>query len=348
MVADLLAIWQREHVAKKADAERYVISIQHLLRFFAAQRQDGAVTAGVTVADVNARFVERFIMFRRAEGVGGHTISRDLAALRGALNYAWRNEHITTVPFVGDVDRKEKAKPRDLVYTPREVARLLDAAARLPERAHVFLYIMIALSTCGRSEAILDLQGDQIGDGLIRFLERGRAQTSKRRSIVPIAPTLAPWLRGITGKVIVYRAAIAEKRLQHGGPTHFQRDSYDIGKAFEGCLIEAGICDPVLDADGEPVLLPARAKLGETEPRARLKGRGTPNTLRHTIMTEMHKRGVPEAQIEMAAGHVGEGTNKRNYRHLRPDYLAELMAAIEDYWAEVGKFTQAHARGELT
>jgi hypothetical protein len=37
----------------------------------------------------------------------------------------------------------------------------------------------------------------------------------------------------------------------------------------------------------------------------------------------------PEAQIETAAGHAGEGTNKRNYRHLRPDYLAELIDAVE-------------------
>jgi hypothetical protein len=60
----------------------------------------------------------------------------------------------------------------------------------------------------------------------------------------------------------------------------------------------------------------------------------------------MHARGVPEAQIEAAAGHIGEGTNKRNYRHLRPDYLAELIDAIEDYWSEMKRYTTVHLRSQ--
>ena len=95
---------------------------------------------------------------------------------------------------------------------------------------------------------------------------------------------------------------------------------------------------------GDQVFLPARAKLRETEPRPKLKGLGTPNTLRHTAITEMHRRGVPEAQIDAAAGHVGEGTGKRNYRHVRPDYLAEFIAGVEAYWAEISRYTEVHLR----
>jgi hypothetical protein len=46
----------------------------------------------------------------------------------------------------------------------------------------------------------------------------------------------------------------------------------------------------------------------------------------------------------MAAGHAPIGTNKKNYMHLRPVYLAGLIDAVEDYWAEVGKHTAAHLR----
>src|SRR3546814_8636568 len=84
------------------------------------------------------------------------------------------------------------AKPRDVTYSMEQVAALLEAAWGRPERRHVFLYTLIALSTCGRSEAILDLHDHQIDRGLIYFLDPDRDQTSKRRSIVPIAPTLAP------------------------------------------------------------------------------------------------------------------------------------------------------------
>ena len=75
-----------------------------------------------------------------------------------------------------------------------------------------------------------------------------------------------------------------------------------------------------------------------------MKPIGSPNTLRHTISTELHKRGVPDAQIDAAAGHAGVGTNKRNYRHLKPGYLADFIEGVEDYWAEVGQHKQAHLR----
>jgi GT2 family glycosyltransferase len=58
----------------------------------------------------------------------------------------------------------------------------------------------------------------------------------------------------------------------------------------------------------------------------------------------MHARRVPEAQIHAAAGHSGDTTNKRNYRHLRPEYLRDFIAGMEDYWSEVGKLTKAHLR----
>jgi hypothetical protein len=46
----------------------------------------------------------------------------------------------------------------------------------------------------------------------------------------------------------------------------------------------------------------------------------------------------------MAAGHAPIGTGKRNYMHLRPDFLAELIAAVEDYWAEMRRCTTVHLR----
>lgn len=347
-VATLIDIWLTDHVAEKTEAPiRYTTSVKHLLRFFEHERKLGHVSTTVMVSDVNKRFVDRFIRFRKGEGVGGWTINRDIKALRGALNHGWRNEMITSVPFVHDVETKDKAKPRDLVYTPERVAALLEAAASRPDRAHLFLYIMIALSTCGRSEAILEMEASQIRDGRIFFLADDRQQTKKRRSVVPIAPTLAPWLDGLKGKVILSRKPKAEKNWADPAvPEFFEYPCYDVGRSFESCLIEAGICTEVYDKEGEQLFHPVRHKLGETAPRPKLKGLGTPNTLRHTIITEMHRRGVPEAQIDAAAGHVGEGTGKRNYRHLRPDYLGELIAGVEAYWAEIGRYTTVHMRSQ--
>jgi len=343
-VADILDKWQREHVATLGDPARYAISVQHWLEFFLEQRRLGLLGERIVASDLRKALMDRFIEYRQEQGVGGHTISRDLAALRGALNHAFSSEYMVAPPFIRDVDHKEKAKPRELVYTPEQIAGLLEAAASRPDRQHLFLYILIQLSTCGRSEAILELHAHQIQEGRIHFLAPDRAQTSKRRSIVPVAPTLAPWLVALQGKVIVYRAPIAEHRRVPGGPEYFERDCHDVGNAFDTCLIEAGLYRQVYDQFGVPIMLPPRRKIGEKDPRPKLAGIGSPNTLRHTIITEMHKRGVAEAQIETAAGHVGEGTNKRNYRHLRPDYLAELIDGIESFWRSIDRFTRVHRR----
>lgn len=53
---------------------------------------------------------------------------------------------------------------------------------------------------------------------------------------------------------------------------------------------------------------------------------------------------MPEAQIETAAGHLGDGTNKLHYRHLQPEYLTQFIDGVESFWAEVGKLTQVHPR----
>jgi len=342
-VEGLLADWLGHVAEVDADPIRARDCVRHWLIFFDEERRAGRVTRGPFVADIKRALVQRFIKWRRAQPgrrtgtvVSGATVSRELAALRAALRWAWQNERIPYAPFVPDIEERDKPGPKELVYSPEQVARLLEAAWRIEERRHVHLFIMIMLSTHGRGEAILELDADaQIRDGLIYFNAPGRAQTKKRRSIVPIAPTLAPWLAGTRGNVIQYRT-----RTKAGDIV--TKPTASIKTAFEACLIEAGICEQAVDAAGNALWLAPRTRMGETARRPKLVGIGSPNTLRHTISTELHTLGVPDAQIDAAAGHAGTGTNKKNYRHLRPGYLNEFIAGVEAYWAKVGSFTQAH------
>jgi len=342
LVEAIMADWLLEHAQKRlADPTRYANSIDHWLRFFAMERRAGRLTGAPTVSSIKNALVQRFIDMRAAEGASAHTISRDIAGLRQPLNWAWKNERIESAPFVMDI--KDKPVGKTLVYSPEQIAALLDAARAIPEREHIALLVMIALSTHGRLEAILELTTDQIQDGLIYFNAPGRAQTKKRRSIVPIAPTLAPWLADLPdGRVIRWKKPKADPAT--GEIVYTLEPAGSVKNSFEKCLIAAGICAVEVDDEGEPVWLPPRRRIGETKPRPKLVGLGSPNTLRHTCSTEMHRRGVPEAQIDTAAGHMGEGTNKRHYRHLRPDYLAEFIAGVESLWSEVGKHTDAHLR----
>ncbi len=303
-----------------------------------------------TVACVRPSFVREFIRHRQQQGMSAPTISRDLKALRGPINWAVTEGYLSVAPKIPDV--KGKGKRRELEYSPEQIAAILEAAAATPERAHLFLYMMIFLSTCGRSQAILELNADtQIRKGLIFFNAPGREQTLKFRSIVPIAPTLAPWLEGLSGKVVRYRAPRSAENNATDEVDYFERHTSDIGKAFAACLVEAGIrrpdlelCRHAMDEKGVPIMLPPRKKLGETEPRPKVVAIGTPNTLRHSIHTYLAARGVPKAQIDAAAGHAtDEGTGDR-YNHLRPAYLTDFIAGIESFWAEVTRYSTVHLR----
>lgn len=350
LVAELTAAWLEHHVAHLDAPERYLDSVDLLERFWAEQRARALLPEPFTVATLTNALVDRFIAWRTAQGVSPPTISRDLAAIRGPINWGMRPDinRITAGPRIKDV--KGRKRPKELEWNPEQVAVILDVARALPERAHVHLFAMIMLSTHARAEATLELDASQIRRGQIHFLRPGEDQTRKRRAIVPVCPTLAPWLDGVTGKVIRYRAPTSEKTRAAGGPDYLERPTGDIGNAFAGVLLAAHARRPDLgfavqarDAGGELLWLPPRRKLGEIAQRPAMRPIGTPNTLRHTIHTWHKTTGVPDAQIDAAAGHSEEGTGA-NYTHLRPEYLREFIASTEAFWTAVAHHTDAHLR----
>ncbi len=303
----------------------------------------------LTVLSITNGLIDAFIAWRSAQGASAPTISRDIAALRGPINWGMKNNHLTAAPRIKEVKGRKKRK--ELEWSPEQVAAILDAAAADEQRRHIHLFAMINLSTHGRTEAILELDADtQIRQGLIYFLRPDEEQTRKRRAIVPICPTLAPWLDGVTGKVIRYRTPTSAKTRAAGGPEWFERPTANIANGFEGVLLAAhaarpdlGLARQAVDADGKPVWLEPRKKLGETKRRPKMVSIGSPNTLRHTIHTWHKRHGVPEAQIDAAAGHSEQGTGA-SYTHLRPEYLREFMSSTEAFWEAVGGFTDAHLR----
>jgi integrase len=350
LLADITEKWLRRHVAQLEEASRYASSVLILDRFWDQQRRQGKLADPLTVGSITSATVDAFIAFRRAEGVSAPTISRDLAALRGPINWALKENIITAAPRIKDVKGKEKRK--ELEWSPEQVAAIIEAAWAVEERRHVHLFAMIHCSTHGRTEAIIDLDAEtQIRDGLIYFNAPGRLQTRKRRSIVPICPTLAPWLDGITGKVIRYRVPTSAKTRAAGGPEFYERPTRDIGNAFDATLIAAHMLRPELklarhavDEKGQKAWLPPRSRLGEVDMRPKLIGIGSPNTLRHTIHTWHQRQGVPQAQIDAAAGHSSEQGSGANYTHLRPTYLKEFIDSTEAFWAAVGEHTKCHLR----
>lgn len=350
LVEDITRQWLTQHVAGLSDPARYANSVLVLERFYEHQRRVGKMPQPFTVATVRTAFVNDFIAFRKAEGASAPTISRDIAALRGPIRWALAEQILGSAPRIKDVEGRSVR--RELEYNPEQVAAILEAAASRPDRRHLLRYSVFALSTMGRSEAILEFETDsQIRKNRIFLNPPRRRQTQKRRAILPIAPTLAPWLEGVKGRLIQYKVAYSEKARANGAPEFFVRNVSDIGRTFDACLVEAGmkrpdldLCEHARDEHGELIWLPPRRKLGETENRPLLKGIGTPNTFRHTTHTFLAALGVPKAQIDTAAGHSTDGGTGDKYNHLRPEYLKDFVAGIEAFWAEVDAFTDVHRR----
>ncbi len=362
-VSAILSSYLTEHCAGLRYADKDALAVAHFTEFLTAERRLGRLPDQVTVRDINGKLVDRFIEAMRARGNVGETINRKLATIRAALNWAMRSEIVTAAPYIKAVPEALCSGPRDLEWSPEQVAAILEAAWAMPERQHVHLFAITSLSTHARTDAILECdlteQLKVIGERrLISWLVPGDRLTRKRRSTVPVAPSLWPWLDGRTGKLIMYRALLAEKRwADKNVPEYFERPTFDIGKALSAAIVAAGkahpslrLVRPVLDHDCNQALRrftrrdPATGRVPDPEPLWEPAG-GTPNTFRHTCHTYLQTMGVPQAQIDLAAGHIAaEKGSGRNYTHLRPEYLREFVEAVESYWSTMDSLTRVHRR----
>jgi integrase len=173
---------------------------------------------------------------------------------------------------------------------------------------------VIELGTAGRPQAVLELTDANINleRRLIDPNQPGRLHLRKRRAIVPIAKAVLPWVVGIKGTIIRYRAPISKARtLKRTGRTHLERDTGSIRTAWNAACAEARVVG------------------------------ATPKTLRHTMLTWLAERGVPYEQRQMLAGHSPRGTTARNYEHLSPDYLRTAVAEIDAFFSELQRHTRA-------
>lgn len=312
-----MAEWLKHHVSGLAAPERYATSVQHWIKFFELARRKRWIEHGPFVTDLTPHLQARFRAWRTAAGAGGHTLSRDLAAVRGALSWAWKHQLIDHPPFIADIPTHHLAPPRDRVLSLEELARILEACRGKPEREHLVRFIVIELGTAGRPQAVLELTNSNIDleRNLIDPNQPGRRSLRKRRAIVPIAKAVRPWVVGLQGKIIKYRVEIAPKNRTVGGPTHLERDTNWIRKSWTAACAEAKVAH------------------------------ATPKTLRHTMLTWLAERGVPYEQRQMLAGHSPRGTTARNYEHLSPSYLRDAVNEIDRYFSELAKHTRVVRSG---
>lgn len=216
---------------------------------------------------------------------------RYFATVAAAVRWAWKREIITSHRPL--VDRLPSGAPRERVLTVSELARLWDAA----DAEHLRAFIMVMLCTSCRPGAALELSrfACDLDRGLVNLNPPGRAQTKKRRPLLPMPAPLRPWVAISGGYIVEF----------NGKPIK------SVKTIWRATRIRAG-----LGADVQPM------------------------TIRHTMASEMARRGVPDFQRQACMGHHASNTTDRNYVHVRPDFLREARETIDAVVCEIAAVTK--------
>ena len=277
-VGEALRIYGAEHAPTVRSPGTIGYSIKALLPIL------GSVPLSGIAAEVCRRYA-------KTRGTSAGTTRRELGVLQAAINYCYAEGYLTA-PV--KVKLPPMPAPRDRWLERHEAAKLLRAAYRNPKARHLARFILLALGTGTRTDAILRLQfmpntaGGWVdtSNGVLYRRAAGEAETKKRTPPVPIPPRLLAHLRRWERQGARYVVEVKGQRVA------------SVKTAWRTALRDSGIehC--------------------------------TRHDLRHSAVTWAMQHGAPMWQ---AAGFFGMSLDmlERTYGHHHPDYMQGVVAAME-------------------
>jgi integrase len=231
---------------------------------------------------VEIRHCRAYTAARRAKGRHDGAIWTELGHLRTVMVWAVAHQHISKAP---SIERPAKPAPKDYYLTKDQIASCHEAAA-LP---HVRLFLILAMATAGRKQALFDLTWDRVdfAAGKIDLRVYDEDRPTKRRAEVPMNAQL--------------RAALMEAR--------------------EGALSEY-----VIEWAGRKVGS-VRTALDRIAAKVGLE-KLTPHMLRHSAAVWMAMDGVAMQKISQFLGHSDTRITERVYARYRPEHLTDAAEAL--------------------
>lgn len=190
----VLVRYYQQHAVETPSAEMARIALAYWSDFF-----NGATVSEVTPA--RQREFIAWLKVRRDPPLSDGYVKRVLTVGKSALNRAYKEGEIDTVPFI--IPGQDGAAREQTLSVAESVA--LWGAAKAP---HERMYLALAYGTLARPEAILGLHRS-FADFDRRLLTQnppGRRQTKKYRPVVPICGFLLPWIeRAHDGPLVQWR-----------------------------------------------------------------------------------------------------------------------------------------------
>jgi integrase len=233
-------------------------------------------------AHVTEQLCEAHTKRRRAQGRSDGTINTALGYLAAALNWAAKKGIIERAPHVY---RPPPSRPREHHLTREEVARLIQAC----EWPHVRLFIILAIATGARADAILSLTWDRVDfeRGRILLADPNRPETRKGRAVVPMNK--------------MARAALSEARRGALTPYVIEWNKQRIAsiwKAVRNAGRKAGL-------------------------------EVSPHVMRHSAAILLIESGISMEETAQLLGHSNVQTTRKHYARFSPDYLKGAAEALE-------------------
>jgi integrase len=323
-LASVKRFYFEHHVSPSATGAgiRSVDAARQAFKLFQEYLDGQGIESAPKVADLTLARQEGFMRWcRDVRGISAKSISTYLSYIKAALRFAARPRLIrdarererearllSSMPviessegYVSKVTGLLRATPRDWIPTDRELAAIFDAV----EDEHIFRYLIMALNTWARPEAITQLSvREQVSfeRGMVMLNQPRRLQNKKIRPTIRLTANLRGWLLHWNLEYPLVYAGRRIKRVEN--------------RSLKALAKRAGLDQPF-----------------------------TRYTLRHYMATRVRRvEGIPVSREERAnwLGHVDQKhrTTERWYESLDPDYLVNPARATDAILARLDQLAR--------
>jgi hypothetical protein len=321
LVAPQVALYYREH----GQHSHGPATIAGSLRAFVGFLQQDAVGASAAISDLTPVVFTRFRKWRMAPhsftvhwagqdmrldspGVKGESVQRNLDDVRAALNHAAKNGRIPYAPKVSSVPTEQRSPARDVRVTIETLGAMIGFAS---------------------SDTVLP-------SGIV----------------IASDPFFTRWLW-----LMIATGCRPETALKFDPRDQWNGDLLDLQHKDAARTKKRNPVVPAIKPF-KPILTEWRATNAQPVASRRrawwtmrraltLPANVIPKTIRHTVATELRRRGVPAEQISGLLGHVAMSRTTEVYAKYDPSYLREAKAVLTTVFEEVFRYAELWAADHL-